>query len=119
MGRLGLELAVNGGDKGDVDEGKVVDSNAELELTHGLDEGSRFDIADRSAELFGSALLESGGGQRDQAASRAHFNEAHIRRQARLVDGDLGDALHPVLNGVGDMRNDLNGLSEVVSAPLR
>lgn len=39
------------GNEGNVDKGKVVVTNAELELTHSFDEGSGFDIANGSTEL--------------------------------------------------------------------
>ena len=48
---LRLELAVDGGYEADVDEGEVVVADAELELSHGLDEGRRFDVSDRSTKL--------------------------------------------------------------------
>lgn len=51
LGRLGLELAVDCGDQTDVNQRKVVDADTELELAHGLDEGSRLDVTDGSAEL--------------------------------------------------------------------
>lgn len=48
----------------------------------------------------------------------AHLDNADIRRHARLVDGNLSDALDPVLNRVRNVRNDLNSLAEVVATPL-
>lgn len=48
---LRLELAVDGGDETDMDERKVVVSDAELELAHGLDEGCGLDVSDRATEL--------------------------------------------------------------------
>jgi hypothetical protein len=48
---LRLELAVDRGNEGDVNEGEVVLSDTELELTHRLDEGSGLDVTDGSTEL--------------------------------------------------------------------
>jgi hypothetical protein len=45
-------LAVEVGNQRNVDEGKVIVSNAELELTHGFDERSGFDVSDCTAELW-------------------------------------------------------------------
>lgn len=50
---LRLLLAVDVGDKGDVDEREVVVSDAELKLAHSFDEGSGFDVADCATELWG------------------------------------------------------------------
>lgn len=61
---LGLEFSVDGGYETDVDQGKVVDTDAELELTHGLDEGGGLDISNGSTEL------------RDNT-SRVNFNSLH------------------------------------------
>ena len=51
LGRLGLELSVDGGDERDMDEGEVVMSDAELELAHRLNERGRLDVSDRSTKL--------------------------------------------------------------------
>lgn len=51
LGRLGLELAVDGRHQTDVNQRKVVDADTELELAHGLDEGSRLDVSNGSTEL--------------------------------------------------------------------
>jgi len=51
LGRLGLLLAADNGDERDVDEGKVVVADAELELAHGLDEGSRLDVTNGTTKL--------------------------------------------------------------------
>lgn len=48
---LSLQLAVDGGHERNVDESKVLRSNAELELTQSLDERCRFDVSDGSTEL--------------------------------------------------------------------
>lgn len=51
LGRLGLLLAADDGDEGDVDEGKVLVADTELELAHCLDEWGGLDVTDCSAEL--------------------------------------------------------------------
>jgi len=49
---LGLLFSTNDRDEGDVNQGKVLVTNSELELTHGLDEWRGFDITDSTAELY-------------------------------------------------------------------
>jgi len=51
LGRLGLLLSSDDGDEGDVEDGEVLVSDSELELSHGLDERSRLDISNGSTEL--------------------------------------------------------------------
>ena len=51
LGRLRFLFAVHVGNEGDVDEGKVVVADAELELTHGFYEGCGLDVADGASEL--------------------------------------------------------------------
>jgi hypothetical protein len=98
LGRLGLLLAdgTDGGDQGNVDQGKVIVADTELELTHGLNKGSGLDITDGTSEL----------------------DDADIGLLARVVNGDGGNTLDPVLDGIGNVRDDLNGLTEVVSLAL-
>lgn len=43
---------------------------------------------------------------------------ADIGLGARLIDGDPGDALNPLLDEVGDVRDDLDGFAQVVAAAL-
>jgi hypothetical protein len=47
-----------------------------------------------------------------------HLNDAHVRHFACLIDWDLGNAFDPVLDGVCDMGNDLDGLAKVFSFSL-
>ena len=49
--RLRLLLSVQIWDEGDVDQGKVGCTDAELELAHGFDKWRGFDIADCASEL--------------------------------------------------------------------
>ena len=44
-------LAVHIGDQGDMDESEVLVSNTELELSHCLDKGRGFNIANRATQL--------------------------------------------------------------------
>lgn len=48
----------------------------------------------------------------------AHLDDADFRSLARLVDGDLRNALDPVLNRVRNVRDDLDRLPKVVSSSL-
>lgn len=48
---LGLLFSTNDRDEGDVNQGKVLVTDSELELAHGLDEWRGFDITDGTAEL--------------------------------------------------------------------
>ncbi|KAF1061152.1 MAG: hypothetical protein GAK39_05880 [Variovorax sp.] len=90
---LGLELA-GGGDPGhvaQVHEGRVVRAHAQAHLAHGLEEGQRLDVAHGAADL----------------------DDGHVD----LVRGtDAGAALDVFLDLVGDVRDHLHRLAEVVAA---
>lgn len=75
---------------------EVLLAGAAAELAHSFNERRRLDISDSSAQL----------------------DDTDVGGLVGLVDGDLGNALDPVLDGVRKMRNNLDGLSEVVSSPL-
>ena len=45
-------LASDDRDEGNVDQGKVLGTDSELELSHGLDEGGRLNITNGSTELI-------------------------------------------------------------------
>ncbi len=93
LGRLGLELA-RGSDPGhiaEVHKGGVVGAQAQAHLAHRLEEGQRLDVAHRAAD----------------------FDNRDIDRLRRVV---TGAALDEFLDFVGDVRNDLHGLAEVVAA---
>lgn len=49
---------------------------------------------------------------------RTYLDDADLGRLTRLVDRHLRDPLNPILNGVRDVRDDLDGLAEVVSPSL-
>ena len=91
--RLGLQLA-GGGDPrhvGEVHEGGVGRPHAQAHLAHGLEEGQRFDVAHGAADLDDRDLHLFGG-------------------------ADAGAAAHEVLDLVGDVRDHLHRLAEIVSA---
>lgn len=96
LGGFRLLLTAKVGDQGDVDESKVVVANTELELTHGLDERSRLNVTNGTSEL----------------------DNANVRLFASLVGRHLRDTLNPLLNSVGKVGDNLNGLSKVVSPAL-
>ena len=88
--RLGLQLLRGGDERNqrDVNEERVFAAKLLAHLADGFDEGQRFDVADGAADLD---------------------------------DGDvdiLRDLLHRRLDLVGDVRNDLDGLAEIVAAAL-
>ncbi len=92
--RLGLELAARGevGNQGDVQEEAVVPADVLADLPGGLEEGQALDVADRAADLSDDEVgrVRSPGGQRP----------------------------HPGLDLVGDMRDDLDGVAEILPAAL-
>lgn len=47
-----------------------------------------------------------------------YLNQADVGNFARLVHGHVCDSLNPVLNRIGDMRDDLHRLAEVVATSL-
>jgi hypothetical protein len=51
-------------------------------------------------------------------AEPTHLDNAHIRLLARLIHRHGGNALNPILHGVGQVRNDLDRLAEVVAPAL-
>ncbi len=90
--RLGLQLARRGDPRHErhVDVADVVAALVLAHLTDGLEERQRLDVADRAADL----------GEDDVGL--------------RL----LGEAVHAVLDLVGDVRDDLHGTAEEVAAAL-
>lgn len=94
--RLGLLLAVDRGNEGDVDAEESTSAVAMAELGQRLDEGHRFDVAHGAAEL----------------------DDAYIRLLTRVVDGNAGDTLDALLDGVGDVRDNLDGFAKEVALAL-
>ena len=88
LGRLGFQLAGGGdvGHQGEVHEHRALGRQLVAELADGFQEGQALDIADRAAD-FDQHKVEFGG-----------------------------SAQHDILDGVGDMRNDLDGGAEIVAA---
>ena len=91
LGRLGLELArrPDPGHQGDVQEEDVVATDVVAHLAGGLQERQRLDVADRAADL----------GDHDVDVVAAHGQDA-------------------VLDLVGDVRDHLDRVAEVVAATL-
>jgi len=98
LGGLGLLLTdgTDGRDQGDMDQSKVIVTDTELELTHGLNKRGRLDIADGTAEL----------------------DDADIRLFTGIVHRDRSDTLHPVLDGIGDVGDHLDCLAEIITLAL-
>lgn len=68
-------------------------ANTSLELSHSFEENGTFDITDGTTQ----------------------FNKADFRLVVFRVSWDGGDLTDPIDNGVGDVRDDLDGFTEVVS----
>ena len=91
--RFCLQLT-RGGDpraEGQMNKAGVVTADAERHLTDSFNEGKRFNVTDRTAD----------------------FHHSHIRLS---IKGGSGTALNKFLNFVGDVRNHLHGLAEVLTA---
>lgn len=93
---LGLLLSLNDRNKRNMDLQEIVLSCPSLQLSHSLDKRRTLDISDSSSQL----------------------NNAHIRRLIGIIDGDACYTLDPILNRIGQMRHDLDSLSQVVTATL-
>lgn len=50
--------------------------------------------------------------------STSEFDDADVRLLVSVIDGNLGHTLNPVLNGVGEMRNNLHSLSKILTSSL-
>ncbi len=94
LGRLGLELPARRevGHERDVEEEAVVAADQVAHLPGRLEEGQRLDVADRAADL----------------------GDDDVRRVRRPG----GEGPHPGDDLVGDVRDDLDGVSEVLAAPF-
>ena len=90
LGRLGLELArrADEGHEGQVDVDDVVLAHVLLELADGFQEGQAFDVTHGAAD----------------------FHDDHVHPGGDLADGGL--------DLVSDVRDDLDGATEVVAAAL-
>ena len=75
---------------------EVVLARSSPELSHGLNERHALDITNGTTEL----------------------DYTNIRLFVRIVDGYPGDPLDPILNCIRDVRDDLNGLTQVCPLPL-
>lgn len=79
-----------------VNQRKVLVTDSELELSHGFDERSTLDITDCTTE----------------------FDDAHVGDFAGFINGHLGDSADPVLDGVSEVGDHLDGLTKVISSSL-
>jgi len=75
---------------------EVVLARPSPERGHSLDKRHTFNVADRSSQL----------------------DNAHIRNLVGVIHGDLSDTLYPVLDRIGDVRDDLNGFTQIVALTL-
>lgn len=96
LGRLGLLFTSDHGDQTDVDERKVFNAHSELKLPHGFNKRCRLDVSDSSSE----------------------FHDADVGNPVGFINWDSSDSKDPFLNSVGQVRDDLDGLAEVVSFSL-
>jgi hypothetical protein len=86
----------------DVDERKVLVTNTELELPHRLYKGRGLDITNRSAEL--SDRLSDGA---RIYRARTYLDDADVRLFSGFIHRYLRHPLYPVLDGIGDVGNNL------------
>ena len=75
---------------------EVFPFHLELELTESFDEGHSLDVPDGSSQL----------------------DDAHLWHFALPAHGQPGHPLHPLLDGVGDVRHHLHSLAQVIPLPL-
>ncbi len=96
LGGLGLELPGRRQERHQrhVQEEAVLPAHLVADLAGGLQERQRLDVADRAADL----------------------GDHHVRAVA--VGVGLGHGHDPALDLVGDVRDDLDGVAEVLAAPL-
>ena len=99
LGRLGLQLAARRevGHERDVEEEDAVAAEVVADLACGLEEGQRLDVADGAADLGDDDVRRVGVGDPGRAG---------------------GLRPHPLLELVGDVRDDLHGVAEVLAAAL-
>ena len=93
---LRLLLSVNDGHIRDVDLHEIILARPSPQLAHSLDEGHALNITDRTSQL----------------------NYTDIGFLARVIDGYPRNLLDPVLNCIGNVRDDLHGLTQVVALAL-
>ena len=93
---LRLLLAMDLGYVGHINVHEVVPADSMSQLRQSLDEGRTLDVTHGASQL----------------------HNADVGLLVRIVHGYLGNALDPVLNRICDVRNDLDGLAQVVAFPL-
>jgi len=94
LSRLRFLLSVDERDIRDVNLQKIASTCTSPELRHGLDEGHALNVSNRASKL----------------------DYANIRLLMRIIDRDFGNSFDPIYDGVRDMRNDLNGATEIVAS---
>jgi hypothetical protein len=75
---------------------EVVLAGPPLQLSHGLNERCALDIADCASQL----------------------NDTHIRRLLRVIDWHSCNAFDPILDGIRQMRDNLDRLANVFAGTL-
>ena len=96
LGGLRLLLVMNHRDVRHMNLSKVVLARSALELADGVNERRTLNISNSTTQL----------------------DNANIGFPPRLVNGNLGHPLDPILNGVGDVGDNLNGLAKVTTDTL-
>lgn len=113
LSRFRLLFTTDDGNEGHVNESKVFVADSELELAHGLNERHRFNVTHGTTEL--TAISKH---IRNRVIKKSYLDNTDIRLLASLVHRNLRNSLDPVLDGVGQVRDDLNSFSQVISTSL-
>lgn len=93
LSRFRLLLSMNDGDEGNVNLQEVVATSASPQLPHGFDEWGTFDVTNGTSKL----------------------DDADVGLFIRVIDRYLGHLLDPILNGVRQVRNNLDRLAQIVA----
>lgn len=91
-------------------------------LAHDAQHGHEGHVAEGDVGLADTVLELLQCFQEDHALDVTHrapqFDQTHVGRAFTAVHGDLRHSLNPVLDGVGNVRDDLDGFAEVVASSL-
>lgn len=82
--------------QGNVDLAEIVSSGSSSQLPHGLDEGGALDVTD----------------------SPTKFDDTNIWLLIGVVHRDPRHPLDPILDGIGNMRDHLDGLAQIIALSL-
>ena len=96
MCRLRLPLAVDDRNVRDVNLQEIVLARPPSQLSHSLNEGHALDVPHSSSQL----------------------DYAHVWLLVGVINRDPRHALNPVLDGIGDVRHDLDRLAQIVALAL-